>query len=59
MIDDAGANFAKPRGRHPEKRLTPPAVKNARPGFHADGGGLYLAVDETGARRWVLVACPP
>jgi integrase len=24
-------------------------------GFHADGGGLYLRVDASGARRWVFV----
>ncbi|WP_424774865.1 tyrosine-type recombinase/integrase [Novosphingobium sp.] len=33
--------------------LTPLAVKNARAGRHADGGGLHLLVKETGARSWV------
>lgn len=33
--------------------LTPLAVKNAKPGRHADGGGLHLLVKETGARSWV------
>lgn len=33
--------------------LTPFAVKNARPGRHADGGGLHLLVKESGARSWV------
>lgn len=33
--------------------LTPLAVKNAKPGRHADGGGLYLLVKDTGARSWV------
>lgn len=33
--------------------LTPLAVKNARPGRHADGGGLHLLVKESGARSWV------
>lgn len=33
--------------------LTPLAVKNARPGRHADGGGLHLLVKGTGARSWV------
>jgi integrase len=28
-------------------------VKNAKPGRHADGGGLHLLVKETGARSWV------
>jgi hypothetical protein len=34
--------------------LTPLAVKNAKPGRHADGQGLYLLVKETGARTWVF-----
>ena len=29
------------------------AVKNAKPGRHADGGGLHLLVKESGARSWV------
>jgi integrase len=33
--------------------LTPLAVKNARPGRHADGGGLHLLVKPSGARSWV------
>ena len=33
--------------------LTAMAVKNAKPGRHADGGGLHLLVKETGARSWV------
>ena len=33
--------------------LTPMSVKNAKPGRHADGGGLHLLVKETGARSWV------
>ncbi|MGB7655360.1 MAG: Arm DNA-binding domain-containing protein [Novosphingobium sp.] len=33
--------------------LTPLAVKNAKPGRHADGGGLHLLVKEGGARSWV------
>jgi integrase len=54
MPDDASEQRGKPRGRHPDKRLTVPAVNSAGPGFHADGNGLYLAVDESGARRWIL-----
>jgi len=34
--------------------LTPLAVKNAKPGRHADGGGLHLLVKESGARSWVF-----
>ena len=33
--------------------LTPLAVKNAKAGRHADGGGLNLLVKESGARSWV------
>jgi integrase len=33
--------------------LTPLAIKSAKPGRHADGGGLHLLVKETGARSWV------
>jgi integrase len=27
----------------------------SRPGRHADGGGLYLVVDKSGAKRWVFL----
>lgn len=38
-----------------ESRLTPLAVKRLkRPGYHADGAGLYLQVSESGAKSWVL-----
>ncbi|MES1984292.1 MAG: integrase arm-type DNA-binding domain-containing protein [Pseudomonadota bacterium] len=33
--------------------LTSLTVKNAKPGRHADGGGLHLLVKESGARSWV------
>lgn len=33
--------------------LTPLAVKNAKPGRYADGGGLHLLVKDSGARSWV------
>jgi integrase len=33
--------------------LTPLAVKNAKPGRHADGAGLHLLVKQSGARSWV------
>jgi integrase len=33
--------------------LTTLSVKSAKPGRHADGGGLHLLVKETGARSWV------
>jgi hypothetical protein len=44
------------RGPHREKRLSPAAVRKLGPGRHCDGGGLYLEVDPSGARRWFLRA---
>jgi integrase len=45
----------KPKGRHPHKRLKPIGIsKKTKPGRYADGGGLYLVVDPSGAKRWVL-----
>lgn len=35
-------------------RLTAITVKNAKPGRHGDGGGLYLVVQPSGARSWIL-----
>jgi hypothetical protein len=41
--------------RHPEKALSAVRVKSlAKPGRYADGNGLYLVVDPSGAKRWVL-----
>jgi integrase len=36
--------------------LTAIEVKHAKPGRHADGGGLYLMVRPSGSRTWVLRA---
>lgn len=35
-------------------KLTELKVKNAKPGIHGDGGGLYLRVKPSGAKSWVL-----
>jgi integrase len=40
-----------PRKLH--NALDAQTVKHAKPGRHADGGGLYLLVKEGGARSWV------
>ncbi|OYU37356.1 site-specific integrase [Novosphingobium sp. PASSN1] len=40
-----------PRKLH--NALTPVSVRNAGPGRHADGGGLYLRVQDGGARSWL------
>ena len=45
----------KPKGRHPEKALTALKVKALNEaGRYADGNGLYLVVEPTGAKRWML-----
>jgi hypothetical protein len=37
-------------------RLSPRTVATVKkPGRHADGGGLYLVVDKSGAKRWVFL----
>jgi integrase len=35
-------------------KLTALSVRNAKPGRHADGAGLYLLVKPTGGRSWLL-----
>lgn len=58
LADSTGAPAPasrKPRGRHPLQRFTALEVRNLRtPGRHADGNGLYLEIDVTGAKRWLL-----
>jgi len=55
MLDTTRIKVAKPRGPHPDKRLTAVAIRNLkRPGRYADGNGLYLFVDDSGAKRWIL-----
>ena len=45
----------KPTGRHRERVLTALKVKAVgEPGRHADGNGLYLVVEPSGAKRWIL-----
>ncbi len=45
---------AKRRGRHPDKALSAAFCRSvAEAGRYADGNGLYLHVDPSGARRWV------
>ena len=45
----------KPEGRHPDRVLTAVKVKTLKkPGRYADGNGLYLVVDDTGATPWML-----
>ena len=43
------------RGPHPMKALSAVRVRSLkRPGRYADGNGLYLVVDPSGAKRWLL-----
>jgi integrase len=35
-------------------KLTKKLVENLSAGRHGDGGGLYLVVDHSGARRWIV-----
>ncbi|MDF2765724.1 MAG: prophage integrase, partial [Rhodospirillales bacterium] len=45
----------KPKGRHPEKALSAVRIRSVRkPGRYTDGNGLYLVVDPSGAKRWML-----
>ena len=45
----------KRKGRHPHQAFTAVKVKQTnRPGRYADGNGLYLVVDEFGAKRWIF-----
>jgi integrase len=54
MADETQPSGGKAKGAHPDKKLTAVAVRKLGPGRHADGGGLYLVVDPSGARRWLL-----
>ena len=43
------------KGRHPVNALNAIQIsKLSAPGRYADGNCLYLVVDRSGARRWVL-----
>ena len=45
----------KRSGRHPEKALNPTKIRSiSKPGRYADGNGLYVLVDRSGAKRWML-----
>jgi integrase len=45
----------KASGRHPDKVLTAVQVRQLKkPGRYGDGNGLYLVVDPSGAKRWLL-----
>ena len=53
-LGPARATSRKRKGRHPMNALTPAVLRAPlSPGMYADGNGLYLRVDDSGARRWV------
>jgi integrase len=54
MEDEMVGKKKRIRKKHPFQILTAVKIRNAKPGRYADGNGLYLIVDESGARRWVL-----
>jgi hypothetical protein len=55
MWGEIWGTTVKPKGKHPEKALSAIQVRALkRPGRYADGNGLYLQVDPSGAKRWLL-----
>src|SRR5262245_37320759 len=36
------------------EKLTRNQIKNAKPGYHSDGGGLYLQKRESGSGYWIF-----
>lgn len=43
------------RGRHPDKALTAVQVRSLKePGRYSDGNGLYLVIERSGSKRWLL-----
>lgn len=45
----------KTKGKHPDKALSAVKVRQVQqPGRYGDGNGLYLIVDPSGAKRWML-----
>jgi integrase len=45
----------KPKRQHPDRALSALKVRTLREhGRYADGNGLYLVVDPSGAKRWIL-----
>ena len=50
-----GILWDKMKKRHPFNKLTAMTVKKlSKPGKYADGNNLYLQIDISGARRWIL-----
>jgi integrase len=46
---------SNPRRQHPDRALTAVRIRNLKKaGRYADGNGLYLVIDTSGAKRWLL-----
>jgi hypothetical protein len=55
VLDTPRIKVAKVRRAHPDKALTAVHVRNIKkPGKYCDGNGLYLVVDPSGAKRWLV-----
>ncbi len=47
--------MSKRKGPHPLEALTGQFVHGVKaPGFYSDGNGLYMRVDASGSKRWIL-----
>lgn len=52
---DRYVRMAKSPGRHPDKALSAVKARQVKaPGRYADGNGLYLVVEGSGSKRWIL-----
>lgn len=52
---ECGVPVMMTRVRHPDRALSALKVRTIKtPGRYADGNGLYLIVEPSGARRWIL-----
>ena len=55
MWDKMWVVMPKSKGRHLEKALSATRVRTvSQPGRYADGNGLYLIVEDSGSKRWIL-----
>jgi integrase len=54
-LDASHIKMTKPHGSHPYKRLTAVRIRSEKSsGRYADGNGLYLFVEPSSAKRWIL-----
>ena len=54
MLSLCGMNCGIGTMAHLSGKLTKKQVQSLKAGRHGDGGGLYLVVDPSGARRWIV-----